>query len=52
MMHWANPKSNKLSIKENSSTGQGSDEFKLNNSQDASITQSKSFLEKFRTYEI
>lgn len=53
MMHWANPRSNKLSIKENSSIGQGSDEFKLNNdSQDDSITQSKSLLEKFRKYEI
>lgn len=52
MMHWANPRSNKLCIKENSSTGQGSDEFKLNNSQEASITQSESFLEKFRKYEI
>lgn len=52
MMHWANPRSNKLSIKEKSSMGQGSEEFKYNNSQESSITQDKSWLEKFRKYEI
>lgn len=48
-MHWVNPKSNKLSIKEGSSTGQGSD-FKLNNG--SIVDQDSNWLKKFRNYEI
>ena len=48
-MHWATPRSSKLSISNNdsSSMGQGSD-FKLNNE----VHKDKSWLEKFRKYEI
>lgn len=44
-MHWVNPKSTKLSIKEDDLTGQGSDFKKQNNNPD-------DWLGKFRRYEI
>lgn len=44
-MHWINPKSTKLSIKEEESTGQGSDFKQQNNTPD-------NWLKKFRRYEI
>lgn len=50
MMHWASPRSTKLTIKEASSTRQGS-EFKLNNP-DETKPINNSWLEKFRKYEI
>lgn len=49
-MHWASPRPSKLSIKENSSIGQGSD-FKINN-EGLDRDPERSLLEKFRKYEI
>lgn len=52
-IHWATPRSTKLSIIESQSRpGQGS-EFKMNNDVENNVdTHNRSYLEKFRNYEI
>lgn len=49
MMHWATPKSSKLTIRDSLSTGQGSD-FGLK--QGKNIIRDENLLDKFRKYEI
>lgn len=49
MMHWSTPNSTRLSLREGSSKGQGS-EFKLGGTEKGKPADS--WLEKFRRYEI